>query len=166
MLDENVRRPISPAAAKIKDDMAYQAKEQALKKVAKKTGIVFYYQGSCRLCHLQAQSIYLLHSFYGFEVISFSVDGILLPGAPNSRVEQSPPKKLNIQTYPALYLMQPPDKIELLRQGGVSFTELIDRIIAVSAEHGLITKDELRKSRISTDTWENTEPTLSYLFSD
>ena len=31
MLDENVRRTISPAAAKIQDDIAYQAKEQVLK---------------------------------------------------------------------------------------------------------------------------------------
>ena len=152
MLDENVRRPISPAAAKIKDDMAYQAKEQVLKKIAKKAGVVFYYQGSCRLCYLQAQSIHLLLSFYGFEVISFSVDGVLIPDLPDSRVEKSPHPKLSIRAYPALYLMQPPDKIELLRQGGISFTELSDRIIEVSAEHGWITKDEMRKTRISTES--------------
>lgn len=166
MLDENVRRPISPAAAKVKDDMAYQAKELVLKKIAKKTGIIFYYQGRCKLCHLQAQSVYLLQNFYAFEVISFSVDGVLIPGLPDSRVDRSPHPKLNIRTYPALYLMQPPDNIELLRQGGISFTDLSERIIEVAAEHGWITKDELGKTRISTESWQNTESPLSHLFLD
>ena len=68
MLDENVRRPISPAAAKIKDDIAYQARESVLRKIAKKTGLVFYYRGSCQLCHLQAQTVLLLRELYSFEL--------------------------------------------------------------------------------------------------
>ena len=56
-LDENVRRPISPAAAKLKDDIAYKAKESFLTKVAKTAGLVFFYRGSCPLCHVQAKTI-------------------------------------------------------------------------------------------------------------
>ena len=118
MLDENVRRPISPAAAKIKDDMAHQAKEVTLKKIAKIAGLVFYYRGNCKLCHLQTQSVLLMRELYGFEVIPFSTDGIVIPQMPDSRIEREPSPKLNIQAYPALYLMQPPDNIVLLRQGG------------------------------------------------
>ena len=142
MLDENVRRPISPAAAKIKDDMAHQAKELALKKIAKKTGIVFYYQGSCRLCHLQAKTVQHLQHSYGFEIIPFSVDGIVIPDLHDSRIDKSPHPRLNIQAYPALFLMQPPDRIVLLRQGGISFAELSDRIIRVSAEHDWVSSIE------------------------
>ena len=151
MLDENVRRPISPAAAKIKDDMAHQAKEEVLKKVARIAGLVFYYQGSCKLCHLQAQSVLLMKQLYGFEVIPFSTDGILIPDLPDSRVEKSPHPTLNIQAYPALYLMQPPDNIVLLRQGGVSLTELCERVISVSAERGWISSAEYQQAQISNE---------------
>ena len=48
LLDENVRRPLSPAAAKLKDELAYKAKENVLKKLAQITGLVFYYQGAVR----------------------------------------------------------------------------------------------------------------------
>ena len=152
MLDENVRRPISPAAAKIKDDMAHQAKEVVLKKVARIAGLVFYYQGSCKLCHLQAQSVLLMKQLYGFEVIPFSTDGILIPELPDSRVEKSPHPTLNIQAYPALYLMQPPDNIVLLRQGGVSLTELCERVISVSAEQHWISAKEYRETRVTHET--------------
>ncbi len=153
MLDENVRRPISPAAAKIKDDMAHQAKEETLKKITKIAGLVFYYRGNCKLCHLQAQSVLLMKELYGFEVIPFSTDGILIPQLPDSRIELSPHPALNIQAYPALYLMQPPDNIVLLRQGGVSFTELNDKVISVAAEQGWISGQQLRKTRINIETW-------------
>ena len=151
MLDENVRRPISPAAAKINDDMAYQAKERVLKKIANKAGLVFYYQGSCRLCHLQAQTIQLLRNAYGFEVISLSVDGALIPELFDSRVERTPPPELNIRNFPALFLMQPPDHIIALRQGGTSMTELQDRIVEAAFQHGWIGNDEHQRTRITRE---------------
>ena len=155
MLDENVRRPISPAAAKIKDDMAHQAKEETLKKIAKIAGLVFYYRGNCKLCHLQAQSVLLMKDLYGFELIPFSTDGILIPQLPDSRIELSPHPALNIQAYPALYLMQPPDNIILLRQGGLSFTELSNRIINVSAEQKWITQQDFSNTNINIEPWNN-----------
>ena len=155
MLDENVRRPISPAAAKIKDDMAHQAKEEILRKVAKIAGLVFYYRGNCKLCHLQVQSVQLMKEHYGFELISFSTDGILIPQLPDSRIEQSPHPALNIKAYPALYLMQPPDNIVPLRQGGVSFTELGNRIISVSAQQRWISQQEFNQTKINIETWDN-----------
>ena len=89
MLDENVRRPISPAAAKIKDDMAYKAKESVLRKMAKIAGLVFYYQGNCTLCHIQARTVQFLSMEYGFELIPVSTDGQLITELPDSRIERS-----------------------------------------------------------------------------
>ena len=74
MLDENVRRPISPAAAKIKDDMAHQAKEAVLRKIVQTAGLVLYYKGNCPLCNLQAQAVLLMKVLYGFELIPISTD--------------------------------------------------------------------------------------------
>ena len=153
MLDENVRRPISPAAAKIKDDMAHQAKEEILRKVAKIAGLVFYYRGNCKLCHLQAQSVQLMKEYYGFELISFSTDGVLIPNLPGTRIERSPPQRLNILAYPALFLMQPPDSIALLRQGGISFIDLTERILLMAVDQGWITQREFNETRVNYETW-------------
>ena len=151
MLDENVRRPISPAAAKIKDDMAYKVREQILRKVAKHAGLVFYYQGNCPLCHVQAKTLHLLSKEYGFELIPISTDGHLIEDLPDSRIERPPPAKLNIFTYPALFLMQPPDKIILIRQGVISFSALIERIVIVAFEQSLISKTDYSKTLISEE---------------
>ncbi|MGI9276426.1 MAG: conjugal transfer protein TraF, partial [Endozoicomonas sp.] len=143
---------ISPAAAKIKDDMAHQAKEAALRKIAQTAGLVFYYQGHCPLCHLQAQTLQLMKALYGFELIPVSTDGELIPSLPDSRIERNPHPRLNIQAYPALYLMQPPDSIVLLRQGGTSLTDLINRIVEVAFQQNWITK------KLFADTFINHEP--------
>ena len=153
MLDENVRRPISPAAAKIRDNMAHQAKEAVLRKIATKAGLVFYYQGSCKLCLLQAQTVQLFREQYDFKLIPISTDGLVIPNLPNSRIETTPHPKLNIQTYPALFLMQPPDNIVLLRQGSSSFTALTERIVEVAFEQGWINQHEYQKTRINQETW-------------
>ncbi len=153
MLDENVRRPISPAAAKIKDDMAHKAREIILRKVARIAGLVFYYQGSCRLCHIQARTVQLLSMEYDFELIAISTDGQLIPAFPNSRIERSPPASLNIATYPALFLMQPPDNIVLIRQGSTSLTALTERIVDVAYQQGWINESEYQKTRITNEVW-------------
>ena len=153
MLDENVRRPISPAAAKIKDDMAYRAREAILRKIAKIAGLIFYYQGSCKLCHVQTRTVLLLSAEYGFKLIPISTDGLLIPGLPDNRIDRSPPPRLDIRAYPALFLMRPPDNIILLRQGGSSFTELTGRLVTVAYKQGWITEKEYLKTRITTETW-------------
>ena len=153
MLDENVRRPISPAAAKIKDDMAYKAREWVLRKIARIAGLVFYYQGNCKLCHIQARTVQLLSMEYGFELIPISTDGQLIPELLDSRIERSPPSTLNILTYPALFLMQPPNNIVLLRQGTTSLTALTERLVDVAYQQGWINKNEYQKTRISHETW-------------
>ena len=153
MLDENVRRPISPAAAKIKDDMAHQAKEKILKKIAKIAGLAFYYQGNCKLCHLQAQSVQLMKELYGFELIPFSTDGVFISGLSDSRIERSPHPRLNILAYPALFLMQPPSNIVLLRQGGISFTDLAERVLLMAFEQGWITQKDFNETRVNSEIW-------------
>ena len=163
MLDENVRRPISPAAAKIKDDMAYQAKEKTLRKVAKAAGLIFYYQGNCKLCHLQARTVKLMKELYGFEVIAFSTDGILITELLNSRIERFPHPRLNILAYPALFLMQPPDNIVPLRQGGISFTNLADRVIEVASDQGWISKTEYQETSINQTIWDTTKTPSLFL---
>ena len=149
MLDENVRRPISPAAAKIKDDMAYRAREAVLKKIARVAGLLFYYQGHCDLCRLQAQTVALFRELYDFKLIPVSTDGFVLSGLPDSRVETMPHPKLNIRTYPALFLMQPPDNIVLLRQGTSSFTALTERMVNIAFEQGWIDQQEYQNTRIN-----------------
>ena len=151
MLDENVRRPISPAAAKITDDMAYKARELVLRKIARKVGLVFYYQGNCKLCLLQAQTVELLRAQYDFKLIPVSTDGIVIPSLLDSRIETTPHPKLNIQTYPALFLMQPPDNIVLLRQGSSSFTTLTERMVDVAFEKGWISQHEYQTTRINQE---------------
>ncbi|WP_414630398.1 conjugal transfer protein TraF [Endozoicomonas arenosclerae] len=152
-LDENVRRPISPAAAKINDDMVQHAREQVLQKIAQVAGLVFYYQGKCRLCQLQAQTLMALSQRYGFRLISFSTDGKLIPNLPDSRIDRQPNPTLNIQTYPALFLMKPPDEIIQLRQGVSSYIDLHNRIVDAAREAQWISEQDYKSTSITRDVW-------------
>ncbi|MGI9274466.1 MAG: conjugal transfer protein TraF, partial [Endozoicomonas sp.] len=89
------------------------------------------------------------------ELIPVSTDGELIPSLPDSRIERNPHPRLNIHAYPALYLMQPPDNIVLLRQGGSSFTELIDRMIDVAFAEGWLNEPLFSDTHISTQPWSN-----------
>ena len=153
MLDENVRRPISPAAAKIQDDLAYQAKEQTLRDIAKTSGLVFYYQGRCQLCQLQAKTLQAFCDQYGFMLIPISTDGVLLPDINTSKIDPSPPDSLNIVRYPALFLMRPPDSIIPLRQGNLSLMALAEQVLQAAEQHRWITPEQFNKTRITSDTW-------------
>ena len=153
MLDENVRRPISPAAAKINDDRAHQAKESVLKEIARVSGLVFYYQGQCRLCQLQIKTLKAFCQQYGFTLIPISTDGVLLPEVSHSKIETHPPDALNIMRYPALFLLRPPDQIALLRQGNLSLTELSEQVLQVALRHHWITPEQFKQTRIVYETW-------------
>ena len=161
MLDENARRPISPAAAKIQDDIAYQAKELVLKDIAKVSGLVFYYQGRCRLCQLQVKTLQAFSDQYGFTIIPISTDGILLPAFNSSKIEPSPPDALNIVRYPALFLMRPPDEIVLIRQGNLSLMELAEQVLQAAEQHQWITSEQFKQTRITSETWQSEMPPSS-----
>ncbi|MCW7552902.1 conjugal transfer protein TraF [Endozoicomonas gorgoniicola] len=158
MLDENARRPISPAAAKIQDDIASQAKERVLKSIAKISGLVFYYQGNCRLCQLQVKTLQAFCNQYDFSLIPVSTDGVLLPEMGPSKIEPSPPETLNIVRYPALFLMRPPDDIIPLRQGILSLMELAEQVLQAAEQHHWITPEQFNKTRITSDTWHQKMP--------
>ncbi|WP_257274328.1 conjugal transfer protein TraF [Endozoicomonas sp. SESOKO4] len=153
LLDENVRRPISPAAAKISDDMVQHARQQVLQQIAKIAGLVFYYQGRCRLCQLQAQTLMALSQHYSFKLISFSTDGELIPDLPDSRIDREPSPTLNIQAYPALFLMKPPDEIIQLRQGVISYIDLHNRIVEAAHEAQWISEQDYKSTLIVRDNW-------------
>ncbi|WP_257279976.1 MULTISPECIES: hypothetical protein [unclassified Endozoicomonas] len=56
-------------------------------------------------------------------------------------------------TYPALFLMQPPDNIVLIRQGSISLTALTERIADVAYQQDWINKSEYQKTRITNEVW-------------
>ncbi|MGI9273676.1 MAG: hypothetical protein ACR2PT_02295, partial [Endozoicomonas sp.] len=86
----------------------------------------------------------------------------LIPSLPDSRIERNPHPRLNIHAYPALYLMQPPNNILLLRQGGSSFTELIDRMIDVAFAEGWLNLMEYQQSHIFLDVWKRAQTTQAF----
>ena len=163
LLDENVRRPISPAAAKHNDDRAFQAKEMALRHTAQHVGLLMYYQGQCHLCKLQAKTLTQLSGLYGFKIIAISTDGVRLPEYPDSKIEDHPPDQLGILGYPALFLLRPPDTLIPLRQGNLPLTALLNQIIQVAADQRWISSSLYQQTRITNEVWQNLPVTLESL---
>ena len=164
MLDENVRRPIAPAAAKHNDDRAFQAKEAALRHIAQQVGLLMYYRGRCHLCKLQAQTLLQLSGLYGFKVMAISTDGVRLSEYPGSKIDSHPPAQLGILSYPALFLLKPPDTLIPLRQGNLPLTTLLDQIIQLAADQHWISSSLFQQTRITNEAWQTLPTTLESLF--
>ncbi|MGI9273660.1 MAG: hypothetical protein ACR2PT_02215, partial [Endozoicomonas sp.] len=84
----------------------------------------------------------------------------LIPSLPDSRIERNPHPRLNIHAYPALYLMQPPNNILLLRQGGSSFTDLAGTIVRVAYANNLISEQDYKLQQATYEVWDRDSRSL------
>ena len=137
-LDESVRRPISTFAVNEANHQASVAADQALKAIAAKAGILFFFRSDCRYCHVQAPILAMLERSFGFKIYSVSLDGLPMPNGLFSqfKIDQGQAALLGVEQTPALFLMRPPKQIVPLSQGVLSLEEATSRILLAAKEAG------------------------------
>lgn len=137
-LDETVRRPISTYAANEANHQASVAADRALKDIAAKAGILFFFRSDCRYCHVQAPILAMLERAYGFKIYPVSLDGLPMPNGlfGNFKSDQGQAALLGVEQTPALFLMKPPKQIVPLSQGVLSLEETTSRILLAAKESG------------------------------
>ena len=139
-LDEISRRPLAPFAAQQMDRAAVAARDDVLQGLARQAGVFFFYRSDCLYCQIQAPIMEALQASFGFEVFAIAVDGLPLPNSafPEFRADTGQAQALGVTTVPAIFLAMPPDTVEPVGQGAMTFDELSQRLVSVAHSRGWI----------------------------
>lgn len=151
MLDENARKPIASFASIAVSREAKANENKLLKELSKTAGILFVYHSDCSYCLVQAPVLDALSQRTGIKVTTLSLDGKPLPNGyfPEFSVDKGQAKKLGVIGTPAMFLMNPPDKVVPIAQAVLAGSEIGQRIIAVAARAGFITEEQYATTKIA-----------------
>jgi conjugal transfer pilus assembly protein TraF len=105
--DFTVKNPVSAIGTTLNEQRKSIYREKSISNLTQQYGLLFFYEG--RSPYSEKQS-YVLKDFaarYHFNYIPVSVDGVVLPTLPSSRVDKGQAQKLKIHTFPAMVLVEP-----------------------------------------------------------
>ncbi len=149
MLDEISRRPLAPFATQVMDREAAHASDEALRALAKTTGIFYFFSADCQQCEAQAGVIHQLQQQYGFDVMPIALDGQSFspPLFPRVYADDGQAERLGVSTVPALFLVRPPGDITPVGQGTMSVDEIQHRMLLAAWLQGWIDEQTWRQTR-------------------
>lgn len=127
---------VSPtgAAARIQADLKTAEQRTQLAAAADRYGLLFFFRGDCPFCHQFAPVLRRFATDYGFTVIPVSLDGGVLPEYPQPRSNFDAAARLEVNAYPAVYLLDPATrKVAPAVFGAVGYSELAQRLSAAIA---------------------------------
>lgn len=93
----------------VKDQMAMdrEKEKKAIAALSSQYGIFFFYRGKMPLDTLLGRVINTFTQDNQVSIIPISVDGIINPALPTSRIDSGQSKKMGINHFPALFLVDP-----------------------------------------------------------
>lgn len=114
-------------------DIAEQ--KQAIEKLGQQYGVMFFYRGQDPIDSQLAQVIKNFKDTYHLSVIPVSVDGIINPLLPDSRLDKGHAARLGIKFFPALMLVDPKSgNVKPVSYGFISLDDLAKQFLNVSTD--------------------------------
>ncbi|MEN8260400.1 MAG: conjugal transfer protein TraF, partial [Pseudomonadota bacterium] len=138
LLDEENRFPFSTAFRMGFLRAKSEARRSALKSLAEKAGLFYFYRSDCDFCSSQTPWIRRIADDNGFILKFVSLDGQPMPGVDDFVVDQGMATELKIKVVPSLVLASPPDTYIVLTQGFLAFSELEKRILIAAEQEQLL----------------------------
>ncbi|HEK3717119.1 TPA: conjugal transfer protein TraF [Pseudomonas aeruginosa] len=153
-LDEDSRRPVATYAANAMNKIAADNRDKVLKELSQKVGLFYFFKSDCALCVEQAGVLQSLNHSTGISVIPVSLDGENLPngGFAEYRVDNGQAKKLGIFQAPALALVIPPNRSEIVGYGAITMDVLYNRILIAAKDANVIDKKTFASTQPVNDT--------------
>ncbi|WP_291333466.1 conjugal transfer protein TraF [Desulfovibrio sp.] len=147
-LDENTRRPLLTAAAAQKDAETGQYVVAALKRMAKETGLMFFYRSDCGPCIMEAPILQAMEREFGFTVFPVSMDGRPLPRGefPNYKVDNGQAAAWGVKATPTLFLYYN-GQLTPIAESPLGFQELTVRILQAGVLSKVLTEEDFDTTR-------------------
>ncbi|EBP0522001.1 type-F conjugative transfer system pilin assembly protein TraF [Salmonella enterica] len=119
----------------VKNQLAadYAEQRKAISAIAQHFGVMFFYRGREPIDGQLVQVLSNFRETYGLSVISVSVDGVVNPLLPDSRVDQGQAERLGVKYFPAMMLVDPKSgQVKPLSYGFISQDDLAKQFLYVS----------------------------------
>lgn len=130
-------RPNNSAAQGVYDEQRTKDRGDAIKQLAGKNGIMFFFKGNCQYCHAMAPIIKSFADRYGLSVMAISLDGGGIVDFPNAIIDNGIGSRLGINTVPAVFVANTETKEFLpIGYGVMAETELEERFFAQATPLG------------------------------
>ena len=106
-LDYNLKYSHYNGTVKEQLSMDKQKEQAAIAKLASQYGIFFFYRGQMPLDNLAGSIIANFAKDNNISIIPVSVDGVLNPALPTSRLDSGQRQRMGIKFFPAIFLVDP-----------------------------------------------------------
>lgn len=138
-LDYSTRNPSNNTAIRLKAEDREKGVDQAMLRLAREHGLLFFFRSDCPYCHAMAPNLKLMQERYGFEVLYVSMDGRPLPGLSSWIVNRGQYEKLMLRhqqtdaRVPALFIASKrTGETAPLGVGTLAFTDITERIFVLT----------------------------------
>lgn len=106
-LDSTVKNPTSAIGTSLNEQQKGLYRQKAISELTQHYGLMFFYKGTDPYSEKQALVLKDFAQRYQFKYIPVSVDGVVLDSMPNSRRDSGQAKRLHVEVYPTLILVEP-----------------------------------------------------------
>lgn len=146
LLDETNRVPMDMmATAAVQQSVAANRKE-AVKYLAGKGGILFFFDSTCEFCKVQVAALNWLEKDYGYTIKAISVDGKPMPGVKAGWVkDEGQARALGLTIMPTTIFAVPPDRFFIISQGYHSAESLEEKILLAAQADNLLPEAMAKK---------------------
>ena len=105
---------------------------KAINDISQRYGLFFYFSNQCIYCQKMAPTVKAFTEHYHFEVLPITINGESLPEFPNAKFDNGSMMQLQVNTVPALFLVDKQSKnITPIGFGLMDFNELEKRIVTL-----------------------------------
>ncbi len=132
-LNYSLVHPTNTLGKQVDMDIAHKKEDAAIAKLARESGLFFFYSSSCAYCRQFAPILKRFTTTYNITVIPITLDGKSLPEFPNSNIDKGQAAKFKVTVEPSLFAVNPyTRKAYPISQGIVSESDLRKRILDIS----------------------------------
>lgn len=134
-LDYSQKFPTARMAKAVRASMVRNDKQINLEHLKDQGyGLFFFYRSDCQYCHQMQYPVQILSERAGLDVMSISIDGVLLDKFPNSVANNGQAENLGVTQTPTIMLVNTATKqIQPIATGWTSLQELEKRIYVLTA---------------------------------
>ncbi|CAN5420073.1 type-F conjugative transfer system pilin assembly protein TraF [soil metagenome] len=135
-LDYSVTHPSNQVGHEVFVDQTQAKQSEAIRELAKHSGLFFFYHSSCPYCQRFAPILKDFASQHHIAVVAITTDGVALPAFPNSRIDSGQAKQFHVTMEPALFTVNPTThKVIPVAYGLLSQSELRQRIYDIATNY-------------------------------
>lgn len=123
--------PITHYGVQVQKQILREAREDRIHSLVKSYGLFFFYEGKNKVSQAFSIVVEEFSRKYGWQVIGISCDGVFLSNFDNNHIDQGITKRLGIDVFPSLFLVEPKQQQSLPIAFGLSSVDQIEENIDI-----------------------------------